>query len=338
MLALPSDHVCHFQLTVRHTYTGMKKIASSDLPTQQTGSLIPIGRLERQTGIPQATLRMWEKRYGFPRPLRDENGHRVYPQDQVERLRGIRALLDKGVRPGKIFSQPPETPYVLEVPSDFGLADDLVCHAPIVAMLRQFELEAMRAVLKHRLLNLGLSRFVIEVLGPLTTAIGAAWQAGCLPVRCEHAYARQVTALLSHAMPLTTPAARPPTVVLATLTGESHALGLLMVEAVLVAQHVRCIPLGPDTPLSELAATVQDAQADIAALSFSAFCARKYIEQSLEDLRSVLPESVDIWCGGEGAHRLRSAPPGVRVVRSLSNITGVVSDWRRGAKTGTDSV
>ena len=316
----------------------MKKIDRLDSPIQQTGALIPIRRVERQTGIPQATLRMWEKRYGFPRPLRDENGRRVYPHDQVKRLREIRALLDKGVRPGKIFSQVPEAAHVLEVPGDFGLTDDLVCHAPIVALLRQFKLEAMRAVLKNKLLNLGLSRFVIEVLGPLTTAVGAAWQAGCLPVRCEHAYAQQVTALLSHAIPLTTPAARPPAVVLATLTGESHALGLLMVEAVLVAQHVRCIPLGPDTPLAEVAATVQDAQADVAALSFSAFCARKYVEQSLEDLRSVLPDSTDIWCGGEGSHRLRAAPPGVSIVRSLSDIPCVVSDWRRGAKAGSDSV
>jgi MerR family transcriptional regulator, light-induced transcriptional regulator len=39
---------------------------------------LSIGELARQTGVPAATLRSWEDRYGFPRPLRLEGGHRRY--------------------------------------------------------------------------------------------------------------------------------------------------------------------------------------------------------------------------------------------------------------------
>ena len=39
---------------------------------------LSIGELARQTGVPVATLRSWEERYGFPRPQRLEGGHRRY--------------------------------------------------------------------------------------------------------------------------------------------------------------------------------------------------------------------------------------------------------------------
>ncbi|WP_300327741.1 MerR family transcriptional regulator, partial [Accumulibacter sp.] len=63
---------------------------------------LPIAVVERDTGIGKDTLRVWERRYGFPRPYRDASGDRLYPVDQVERLRLIRRLLDLGYRPGRL--------------------------------------------------------------------------------------------------------------------------------------------------------------------------------------------------------------------------------------------
>ena len=62
-------------------------------------SLLGIAAVERDTGVSKDTLRVWERRYGFPAPVRDDNGDRLYPMSQVERLRLIRRLLDMGCRP-----------------------------------------------------------------------------------------------------------------------------------------------------------------------------------------------------------------------------------------------
>src|SRR5512137_1739057 len=64
--------------------------------------MLSIAAVERDTGLSKDTLRVWERRYGFPRPLRDANGDRVYPLDQVDRLRLLKRLMDQGHRPGKI--------------------------------------------------------------------------------------------------------------------------------------------------------------------------------------------------------------------------------------------
>ena len=52
--------------------------------------LFDIASVERDTGIGKDTLRVWERRYGFPIPVRDERNERLYPQPQVEQLRLIK--------------------------------------------------------------------------------------------------------------------------------------------------------------------------------------------------------------------------------------------------------
>lgn len=68
--------------------------------------MLPIGTVERETGLSKDVLRVWEHRYGFPRPERDSNGDRAYPAQQVRRLQLIRRLMDAGHRPGKIVRLP----------------------------------------------------------------------------------------------------------------------------------------------------------------------------------------------------------------------------------------
>ncbi len=70
--------------------------------TGESDELLTVGAVERETGLSADTLRVWERRYGFPQPLRDSGGRRRYPRAQVERLRQIKRLVDAGFRPGKL--------------------------------------------------------------------------------------------------------------------------------------------------------------------------------------------------------------------------------------------
>lgn len=58
--------------------------------------------MERDTGIGSETLRIWKRRYGYPRPIKGHKGERLYLLGQVQRLQLIRRLMDQGLRPGKI--------------------------------------------------------------------------------------------------------------------------------------------------------------------------------------------------------------------------------------------
>jgi DNA-binding transcriptional MerR regulator len=64
---------------------------------------LSIGELARRTGVPAATLRSWEDRYGFPRPQRLAGGHRRYDEadtvliEEILRLRASGTSLQAAV-------------------------------------------------------------------------------------------------------------------------------------------------------------------------------------------------------------------------------------------------
>jgi DNA-binding transcriptional MerR regulator len=58
-----------------------------------------IGAVARMLGIPAATLRTWEDRYGLPVPERSPGGQRLYTRDQVDQLRFVKSLLAQGMAP-----------------------------------------------------------------------------------------------------------------------------------------------------------------------------------------------------------------------------------------------
>jgi DICT domain-containing protein len=58
---------------------------------------LSIGELARQTGVPAATLRSWEDRYGFPRPQRLAGGHRRYERSDTALIEEILRLRASGM-------------------------------------------------------------------------------------------------------------------------------------------------------------------------------------------------------------------------------------------------
>jgi DNA-binding transcriptional MerR regulator len=58
-----------------------------------------IGAVERMVGIPAATIRNWEERYGLITPERSQGGHRLYSRGQVEQLRFVKRELARGLQP-----------------------------------------------------------------------------------------------------------------------------------------------------------------------------------------------------------------------------------------------
>ena len=63
-----------------------------------------ISDVSRIAGIPKDLLRMWERRYGYPKPARNENGDRIYSNEELDKLIAIRHLQEQGKRPGKLMA------------------------------------------------------------------------------------------------------------------------------------------------------------------------------------------------------------------------------------------
>ncbi len=299
---------------------------------------LSISAVERDTGIGKDTLRVWERRYGFPTPHRDANGERIYPMVQVEKLRVIKRLMDQGHRPGRIVAQSIEALQHLSrgeatLQSAQGAsrvqADDAL--AIYIPLLQNQEDEALRAHLLKALSQEGLRQFVTHWVAPLTVKVGEAWARGDLAVHQEHLFTECVSQILRQAIAAVPRATKPtgPTVLLTTFPQEAHGLGLLMVESLLTLQGCRCVSLGTQTPVRDIAQAARAYRVDVVGLSFSTNMNPNHIVEGLAELQLLLPEHMAVWVGGQAPVLRRRPMDHVRVLQDLAAIEAAVQAWRQ---------
>lgn len=312
-----------------------------------TAITLSIAAVERDTGLSKDTLRVWERRYGFPAPRRDTLGERAYSIEQVERLRVIKRLLDAGHRPGRIVPLPFDELRALSASTvdtpQRGLeavldTSDLRAH---LALIRSHDVAALRAELTRLLSRFGVARFVNDVVGRLNAAVGDAWMRGQLEIFEEHAYTEAMQTVLRQAIAglPEPPADAEPRVLMTTFPGEPHALGLLMLEAVLALEGCRCVSLGAETPLWDIAMGAAAHRADIVALSFTGCMNPGQIVDGLAELRRKLPASTRLWAGGSAPAVRRRRVDGVEAFDSLHEMPEVLRHWRsERARTPSGSV
>jgi methylmalonyl-CoA mutase cobalamin-binding subunit len=305
-------------------------LSMTDVEVLETSPAMTIGSVERDCGLPKETLRVWERRYGFPNPLRDRNDERLYPAEQVATLRLLRRLVIAGHRPGQVVGLPDEELLVLLAASEASVAQTRDPEVELVLnLLRAHDAVGLRDGLSAMLLGAGLGTFA-SVTGPkLVAAIGHAWSRGELEIHQEHFFTEQFTTVLRSAINATQVAGLPradPRVLSGTFPQEPHALGLIMAEAMFALEGCLVISLGVQTPIREIAAAARAHKAHILALSFSSIIPAAQATSGLVELRALLPEQVEIWAGGACAG-LRPMP-GFQVLNGLSDINPAVSDWR----------
>ncbi|MFY9511357.1 MAG: cobalamin B12-binding domain-containing protein, partial [Rubrivivax sp.] len=209
-------------------------------------------------------------------------------------------------------------------------ADDLLRH---LDRIRAHDVRGLRKELARLLARCGVARFVVDVVVPLNMAVGDAWMRGQLEIFEEHLYTEAVQVVLRQAI-----AAIPepqgdslPRVLLSTLPGEPHGLGLLMAEAMFALEGCDCISLGVQTPLWDLVLAAKAHRADLVALGFSGCMNPNQVHDGLAELRGKLPATVQLWAGGSAPVLHRRPVAGVLSLATLDAIAPELRRWQAGA-------
>ncbi len=299
-----------------------------------SGITLSISAVERDIGLAKDTLRVWERRYGFPSPSRDSFGERVYPIEQVDKLRVLRRLMDVGHRPGRIIGLSLEELHALaaqsaEAPRAVAdLGPDREDLQRFIELTKSHAVEDLRRSLSQAALRMGLERFVMEIAAPLNRMVGEAWARGYFEVFEEHLYTESMQVVLRNAISTIPHPASRPRVLLTTFPNESHGLGLLMVEAILAMEGCRCLSLGVQTPVWDIVLAATSQNADIVALSFTAALNPNMVIDGLTELRAKLPRATEIWAGGQCPILVRKPPADITVLRELESIPQALARWR----------
>ena len=280
--------------------------------------LHPIRVVETRTGIPEHLLRSWEKRYAAVTPSRTPTGRRLYSDEDIERLRLLKRVVEAGRRISDVAKLSRADLDAL-VREDQDSAARPLSRAATRKQLPGGHLakalEAVEALDESRLqevlgeaaVALGSTLLRRTLIVPLMREIGERWREGTLRVVHEHmtsAIVRSFVAISHCANQLPETA---PRVVLATPAGQLHELGALLAAEAARDVGWRPFYLGPNAPAEEIAAAVRAKGARAVGLGLVYPPNDPLLPEQLRSLRRYIGPDCAILAGGMAAEAYRAA-------------------------------
>jgi MerR family transcriptional regulator, light-induced transcriptional regulator len=261
-----------------------------------------IQTVAEMTGVPAATLRAWERRYGIPSPERSTSAYRLFSEHDVASIRRLKELCDAGMAPAEAAR------LVLrgEEASNTPVESDpyrRACEA-IIRAVADFDARDLDRAIRAAMFLGSASTVYHRIFAPTMRAVGDRWHAGTFSIAQEHMATEVLTGVARDMLGLIEPPSGPEAL-LACFADEQHSLPLYGVAFGLIHSGLRPIVLGARTPPSAIQHGVESIQPALVCLSVTvtppAPRARELIDGYAEATRGVL------WIvGGPGSEPLRS--------------------------------
>jgi DNA-binding transcriptional MerR regulator len=267
------------------------------------GELLSIGDICDETGLSPDVIRVWERRYGFPEPVRLPSGHRRYKAEDLNRLRLMAEAVALGHRPSMVASADDASLRALIQKDESKAWKDLV--DPLFEAVRRLDAVTLRELLDKGQAREGLVPFLRHCVSPLLDKVGMAWADGTLGIHHEHFLTEVLEDRLRKLRADQRVRMTDAPILFTTLPGERHRLGLLMAALTYAAKGYRTELLGVDIPVANIASAARTLKASSVAVSLSIQSSGEPTRRLLLDLQERLPKGCGLVIGGQGAARTR---------------------------------
>lgn len=260
---------------------------------------LSIGDICSETGLSADVIRVWERRYGFPLPMRLPSGHRRYRREDLLRLRLMAEAVAHGHRPSLVARASEEMLKRMLV-RGYNPGADVLFEA-VAAM----DTDRMRRLFREGLALLGWKPFLLQTVSPLLDRVGMAWAEGTIGIHHEHLVTEVLEDLLRELRMECEMLPGRGAVMLCTLPGERHRLGILMAALAYASLGLRTELLGVELPVASIAQAARALKVGCVAVSLSIQGSGEPARRLLLDLQERLPHGCQLVIGGEGAARTR---------------------------------
>lgn len=295
--------------------------------------LMSIAELADDLGVMAETLRVWERRYGFPNPGRSASGNRQYSAEHLVRLRLIKGLLALGYRPGNVVR--------LGMDELMALSDKAsAIHAPIprghqeslqlcVDLIRKQDGAGLRTLLKDQLLHVGLRNFVVEIGAPLTSMVRVGCKTSSFTVGETYLFMTVLEPLMGNAIKSAGAIGRldGPKVLLARPPQDRSLVELLFVQALFTLEGAECVPFGTLTSLSDVVSRAREERVDLTVMCCSHKISPRSIIENTRRLRAELGNKLLVSIGHNEDASIRRRV-GDQAMLELRCIGETVAQWR----------
>lgn len=282
-------------------------------------------------GVPAATLRAWERRYGVPVPRRTASAYRLYTSEDVELVRRMRDLVEDGVSPAEaarvVLGSPAPVPEGEHLPID-GLE---MAQSRILAATQRWDAPGIDLELTRLSMLLDAQTLYERVVAPVLSEVGCRWERGELSIGQEHLLTDRLE-LAVRASLRALERAEGPLVLLACIDAEQHVLGLLGAALRFASSGARAVVLGAMTPAAALGDAVRSMAPRLVGLSMALSPPNpKALFRSYAKACGPTPWVV----GGAAAESLRGViedAGGIAAIGPASAWSSQIRDWLRSSR------
>jgi DNA-binding transcriptional MerR regulator/methylmalonyl-CoA mutase cobalamin-binding subunit len=216
-----------------------------------------IKQAARLTGLPESTLRSWERRYRVVSPRRTESGYRLYDEETLAVMSTMRRLVDDGwapataaraIRDGTV--SPVHEEAARESSSEIQQPAALTHRRQFLASAAEMDTVGIEESLDAGF-ALGSFEYVVDTwLFPTLEALGAGWARGDIDVAGEHTASQAVHRRLAAAFQAAGSRSRGAAVVVGLPPESHHLLGALAFATAIRRRGLNVLYLGGDVPVS----------------------------------------------------------------------------------------
>lgn len=258
--------------------------------------MFTIKRAAELTGVPEETLRAWERRYGVVRPSRTESGYRIYDEQELQRLRSMHALVEAGWAPRQAAAQV-SAASPLRGPLEGGI-DAAV--EPFLTAACELDAAALDHILDDVFARASFEVVADQWLIPVLQEIGARWVAGSLRISAEHLAVQAIKRRLVAAFDAARTSAHAPRVIMGLAPGSQHEIGMLAFATAARRAGLDVLYLGPDLPVADWVDAVVRQHAEAIVVSVPLAVDVDAVSDVITAVRTAAP---DVCIGVGGTHQ-----------------------------------
>jgi DNA-binding transcriptional MerR regulator len=215
--------------------------------------LVTIVEAARRTGVGAITLRMWERRYGVPRPSRTPAGYRLYSARDLRDIAALLAHRESGIAIRQAaFLVARQRTLGPEHPSASRIA---AWRRRLEAACIRFDDAAAERTLDDASSLMTISELLDRVVFPVVATMGEGRDSGVISISQEHFASELARRLVSRQDAGVRNPARG-VVLTGCAPGEFHELGLLSVVCRLRDAGYRVVHLGTNVPVAAFLSTL----------------------------------------------------------------------------------
>jgi DNA-binding transcriptional MerR regulator/methylmalonyl-CoA mutase cobalamin-binding subunit len=215
-----------------------------------------VQEVEARTGVPAATLRQWERRYGCPLPQRSPSGYRYYGDEDLDRISKMKRYIDQGMAASRAAALVQLDAVQSDRPRP--LAD---LRSELLAALLQLDGADADRVIGEAHALYAIEAVLLELYPPIMAELGERWHDGRITTATEHYASSYIQGRLHQLLSLAGHNAVGPRVIVACAPGDQHELGALTLAVMLRREGYAVTYLGPNNPVRDLAAMAKQLQA-----------------------------------------------------------------------------